>query len=710
MKKLTLLLALLTLAFVGCSSEKKQEQLPAKNVVRIQTLNLQNPAKAQEDLLAIAKAGAFNLRAKTADLFYILGVENEKATFRILTTRGEDQYLGETKLSATDLKKFLSTPNSKISFKDATLTSKAAFTYKMLKDGAIEANLPIEFKQKKDIKTFDLALIVNIESFNALNFWDGNPTNTPKEQMYIYDFLSPEFSDWYDPKVQKSKVDAVIKATRLAGLPEVIGMQEAEYAQGNNEHFKPGSYFRTEMEKLGYKTFILGAQEENNPVALTTAFISRYPLKDLKNIPFNVDHPYFNKFTRSEKYGLKFNTRDIQVAELDLNGDKIRLYNNHWRSQGCSDNDSCERSEEVRKITARVLHDALVKARQENPAVGIVVLGDMNTEYYTDILKSMNNTGNEKIVQDDLQEDFFYNLWYELPVEKRWDASNGGFTSTLSHMQLNTNMYGNRGLQYIDRSFFALGQEGVAKEILINADGNPFRFQEMKYKAEQTTGEINKLLTQTMNERECYGKRSKARNCRISYTTYAGMGFSDHLSIQAAFRYVGHNFADVAKTNFSELNTAETTKDPEIELVIEPCPLMTFAPYPNALQKDFHDAKLLRQCFRVESEKALPLKNEGLFNTAYVETPYGKLGISMMRSFDPRGIKGDKMLPVPDGEKMHPLSNQCFQRKVLQSPGGSIKKAIGRLGYNNGILSIFIDKREDIEFGELPKDKLEACR
>jgi len=712
MNHFTLLLSLVLFSFFtlfGCSSEKKAEQLPPKNVVRIQNLNLQNPLKAQEDLLAIAKAGAMNLRAKTNEVFYILGVDNELAQFRILSNKGEDLYLGETKLTQTQLKKFLSTPNTQINLKNATLTSKEAFSYKLLNDGAIEANFAVEFKEKKEIKKFTLALIINIESFNALNFWDGHPSNTPKEQMYIYDFLSPEFSNWYDPKVQKAKVDSIINSTRLAGLPEIIGMQEAEYAEGNNENFKAGSYFRKEMEKLGYKTFILGAQEEDNPVALTTAFISRYPLKDLKNIPFNVKSDYFIKFSLYEKNTLKWTTRDIQVVELDLNGEKVRLYNNHWRSQGCSDNESCERSEEVRKITARVLHDNLVKARHENPTIGLIALGDMNTEYYTEILKAMNNTGNERIVQDDLKDDYFYNLWYELPLEKRWDASNAGLTSTLSHILLGTNMYGNRGLQYIDHSFFALGQDGAAKEILINADGNPFRFQEMKFKAEQTTGEINKRLTQTMNERDCNGKRSKARNCRISYTTYPGMGYSDHLSVQAAFRYVGHNFSEQAKTDFKELNTSEVESAPEIELIVEPCPLMTFAPYPNLLQHDFHDPKMFRQCFRIETDKALPLKNEGLYGTPYVDTPYGKLGISMMRSFDPRGLKDGKMIPVPKGEKMHPLSNQCFQRKVLQTPGGEIKKAIGRLGYNNGILSLFVDRREDIELFNLPKEKLEAC-
>ena len=709
MKNLFLIVVLAT-TLISCSTEQKVEaKLPKKDVVRITTLTLENPAKAQEDLLEVAKTGALNLRAKNDGVAYIFGLDKNQITFRALSGKGEDLFYGESKTDEAGIKKFLSIPNTKINFKDATLTSKGAFTYKMLKEGAIEANMPVEFKQKKDVKTLNLAFVLNVESFNALNFWDGNPDNTEKDQMYIYDFLSPQFSNWFDPKVQKSKIENVLKSIRLAGLPEVIGMQELEDANGNYENFKVGSYFRTEMEKLGYRTFILGPQEDDNPVALTTGFISRYPLKDLKNIPFNVGHEYFNKFSRYEKNGLKYTTRDMQVVELNLNGDKIRLYNNHWRSQGCSDEESCERSEEVRKITARVLHDELVKARKENPRVGIIVLGDMNTEYYTDILKAMNNTGNEKIVQDDLMDDYFYNLWYELPVNKRWDASNGGFTSTLSHMQLNSNMYSNFGLQYIDASFFALGQEGPAKEILINADGNPFRFQEMKYKAEQTTGEINKLLTKTMNDRECYGKRAKARNCRISYTTYPGMGYSDHLSIQAAFRYVGHNFKQVAQTDFSTLNTQEITKDPEVELVIEPCPFATFAPYPNALQQDFRDPKHFRQCFRFESDKAVPLKNEGVFGTAYVDTPYGKLGLSMMRSFDPRGMKDGKMLPVPKGEKQHPLSNQCFQRKVLQSPGGSVKKAIGRLGYNNGVLSLFIDTRADIELTDLPKDKQEAC-
>lgn len=192
---------------------------------------------------------------------------------------------------------------------------------------------------------------------------------------------------------------------------------------------------------------------------------------------------------------------------------------------------------------------------------------------------------------------------------------------------------------------------------------------------------------------------------------YTGNGYSDHLSIQASFRYVGNLFSQVGQTNFSTLNTKEITKDPEIELVIEPCPLQTFAPYPNVLKTNFNEPQYFRQCLRFESEKPLPIKQEGVYYTAYVDTPYGKLGISLMRSFDPRGIQGDKMLPVPEGEKMHPLSNQCFVRKVLQAPGGgSLLKAIGRLGYNNGILTLFMDRREDISLTNLSPEKLKACQ
>lgn len=446
MKKNTLFFILSALSFLSCSSNSPETTLSKKvlkNTVRIETLLPSDLKKAPEDLLSILKTTPLNLRGKDKKQLFILGLEEQQASLRILNDKGEDQFFEVTQTNATELKKFLTSQNTKINFKKATLVSKGAFSYKILSEGAIEANIPVEFKEKKQTTNLTLAFVINVESFNALNFWDGNPDNTPKDQMYIYDFLTKDFSNWYDPNIQKAKVDSTLKAIRLAGLPEVIGMQEAEYAMGNNEHFKVGSYFRTEMEKLGYKTFILGVQEEGNPVALTTAFISRYNLKDLKNIPFNTKNAFFENFSNFEKKLVNWTARDIQVAELDLNGNKVRFYNNHWRSQGCSDDESCERSEEIRKINAKVLHQELVKARKETPTIALIVLGDMNTEYYTNILKAMNNTGNERIVQDNLDDDYFYNLWYELPVEKRWDASNGGFTSTLSHILINSNLYSN---------------------------------------------------------------------------------------------------------------------------------------------------------------------------------------------------------------------------------------------------------------------------
>jgi hypothetical protein len=62
-----------------------------------------------------------------------------------------------------------------------------------------------------------------------------------------------------------------------------------------------------------------------------------------------------------------------------------------------------------------------------------------------------------------------------------------------------------------------------------------------------------------------------------------------------------------------------------------------------------------------------------------------------------------------EGTPMSPASDMCFARNVLQHEGGLVEKVLGRLGFDNGLPTIFIHSRDDIELDDLPEDKAKSC-
>ena len=92
----------------------------------------------------------------------------------------------------------------------------------------------------------------------------------------------------------------------------------------------------------------------------------------------------------------------------------------------------------------------------------------------------------------------------------------------------------------------------------------------------------------------------------------------------------------------------------------------------------------------------------------------------MNRSWDGRPNISDSRISVSEALKNrryqkraygHPKSNKCFTRKVLQRPGGVLTYAVGRLGYNSGVPSLYIKSREEsqIILEDLPTTKRKSC-
>ena len=163
--------------------------------------------------------------------------------------------------------------------------------------------------------------------------------------------------------------------------------------------------------------------------------------------------------------------RDIIEAELEVEGESLFVYVNHWKS-GASD----PAREPIRVENAKVLR-SLIDARLEaNPQADIIIAGDLNSHYnhsalFPEIVTGVNDilgsTGSESFYETDL-----YNLWFELAPEARYSEVWRGRIGTLMHMLITPGLYDDSGISYIDGSFDKLVIPGI------NADtiGRPVRW------------------------------------------------------------------------------------------------------------------------------------------------------------------------------------------------------------------------------------------
>ncbi|RCL35047.1 MAG: hypothetical protein DBX01_02975 [Puniceicoccaceae bacterium] len=163
--------------------------------------------------------------------------------------------------------------------------------------------------------------------------------------------------------------------------------------------------------------------------------------------------------------------RDIIEAELEVEGESLFVYVNHWKS-GASNPDR----EPIRVENAKVLR-SLIDARLEaDPQADIIIAGDLNSHYnhsalFPEIVTGVNDilgsAGSESFYETDL-----YNLWFELAPEARYSEVWRGRIGTLMHMLITPGLYDESGISYIDGSFDKLVIPGI------NADaiGRPVRW------------------------------------------------------------------------------------------------------------------------------------------------------------------------------------------------------------------------------------------
>lgn len=340
--------------------------------------------------------------------------------------------------------------------------------------------------------------VLTIATYNVENFWDDVEANSGSAN---YDEYKGNGSNWYSDKMYQKKAESLMEAVRMAGSPDVVAMQEMESAGNKSRSLE---ILKPYAQTLGYKYFALGLQNPKNPVSVTTAVMSKYPIVKNENLDFTMSGSQFASANHEDDSVAELNSsaRDPQVVTIDVEGNPIRLYTAHWKSRR-GDRDS---GNAMRNAVAELIKKDIDKQSASNPNLDVLVLGDFNSDYNeTPLQNGMNSTDDKNNLKSDLTSDKMYNLWFELPTSERCSYMHSGELQCLDHMLVNSRLFDGKGVDLVEDSFLVVGHNGgEAAQKLLRSDGRT----------------PNRWGMQRNNNR----------------SFFTGTGFSDHLPLTATFK------------------------------------------------------------------------------------------------------------------------------------------------------------------------------
>lgn len=321
--------------------------------------------------------------------------------------------------------------------------------------GAGTACATLERRQSSEVsagRPFSL-LVYNVE-----NLFDGDGVST-------YDEYQPNL---YTPGHLRRKLDNIARLVAQidAGRgPDIILFQEIEVDRSPDRDPSAERLLLETFEREGLRgyTAVAGgdspfsAHEDGNPRSIQVVTFTRFPVESVRR------HPLLN-------------ARNILEVKLDVHGSPFYVFNNHWKS-GASDPEM----EKIRVENARVLRKRLDEILASDPQADIVIGGDLNSQYnqkprygrmmpVTALNDVLGSQGDELAIRGSGAS--LYNLWFELPPERRGSDTWRGEWGTLMHLLITRGLQDQTGIQYVDNSFGVLKTAGMNA----TAEGLPVRW------------------------------------------------------------------------------------------------------------------------------------------------------------------------------------------------------------------------------------------
>ena len=148
--------------------------------------------------------------------------------------------------------------------------------------------------------------------------------------------------------------------------------------------------------------------------------------------------------------------RGVLEAKLDVGGSPVVVLGNHWKSGAGN-----PAMENVRLGNAKTVRDRLDQILKEDPHADVIIGGDFNTQYnqgqrypfmpktaLQDVLGSQGDAG---IFGKNDGPDL-YNLWFDLPPEKRFSDEYGGEWGTLIQLLVTRGLGDGKGVDLVPGS------------------------------------------------------------------------------------------------------------------------------------------------------------------------------------------------------------------------------------------------------------------
>jgi len=256
------------------------------------------------------------------------------------------------------------------------------------------------------------------------------------------------------------------------------GIEYKEYIPNTGYGWKK-PIFETKIENIAevikdLKADVVTLQEVESKSSLISL---RNKLND-----FKVDYPYFeiadskdtivkcavlSKFPIVEKEEIQVDNeiaRNILKATLDIDGRRLILFINHWKSK--------YGPESMRMAYAKTLKKKIDELEDD---VDFILIGDFNSDHNewetfrgsirlndTDgntginhILRTVRGSKlvNEQILTEQTANEYLYNLWLEIDQKRRWSHNFFGNKNSLDNIIVCKALYDCKGISYIDNSF-----------------------------------------------------------------------------------------------------------------------------------------------------------------------------------------------------------------------------------------------------------------
>ncbi|MDE0576854.1 MAG: hypothetical protein OSB39_07915, partial [Opitutales bacterium] len=225
--------------------------------------------------------------------------------------------------------------------------------------------------------------------------------------------------------------------------PDVVLLQEIELDRTAERDKSAAELLNEALNKKGLGPYhlvegrIKGQSLKESP-SIVCVTLSKFPVEEVRMHPLE-------------------RARPILETKILIHGKPLILFNNHWKSGASSAS-----LEKVRLGNAQVLRKRIDALLAADPAVDIIVGGDLNSHYnqkqvygsampQTGVNDILLSHGNETAMLKPTRK--LYNLWHELPPEKRGSDIWKGEWGTLMHLILSHGLYDDKGIQYVTDSF-----------------------------------------------------------------------------------------------------------------------------------------------------------------------------------------------------------------------------------------------------------------